>query len=185
MTTSSATNETSSPRRRKGPIAAAEERLLPGEVIRESAVIHNGIFWKAGAVFLFSILVALFAVIELGILLAVTAVLMGIYAIIKKEILMLVVTNKRILVRYGILQVDVVDVHFDKVESVELERMAPGYIMGYSNVVIMGTGSRYIVIPYVANGVQIRRAYNERVLNNSSEDPPVPVVVVDSKQQQG
>jgi hypothetical protein len=186
MTTSSATNETSvNPRRAKGPVAAAEERLLPGEVIRESAVIHNGIFWKAGAVFLIAVIVALFAVVELGILLAVTAVLMGIYAIIKKEILMLVVTNKRILVRYGILQVDVVDMHFDKIESVELERMAPGYIMGYSNVVVMGTGNRYIVIPYVANGIQIRRAYNERVLNSSSEGPPVPVVVVDTKQQQG
>lgn len=165
MTMSSATNETASPRRRvKGPVVAAEERLLPGEVIRESAVIHNGIFWKAGAVFLIAILVALFVVKELGILLAVTAVLMGIYAIVKKEILMLVVTNRRILVRYGILQVDVVDMHFDKVESVELERMAPGYIMGYSNVVVMGTGNRYIVIPYVANGVSVRRAYNEAVL---------------------
>jgi hypothetical protein len=36
--------------------------------------------------------------------------------------------------------------------------------MGYSNVVLMGTGSRFIVIPYVANGVAVRRAYNEAVL---------------------
>lgn len=144
--------------------AAAEERLLPGEIIVESAVIHNGIFWQAAAVFILALLVAIFVVKELGILLAVTAVIMGIYAIIKKEILMLVVTNKRILARYGLLQVEVVDIHFDKLESMELERMLPGYIMGYSNVVLMGTGNRYIVIPYVANGVALRRAYNEQVL---------------------
>jgi hypothetical protein len=96
---------------------------------------------------------------------------------------MLVVTNKRVLARYGLLQVDVVDIHFDKIESMELERMLPGYIMGYSNIVVMGTGNRFIVIPYVANGIQLRRAYNERVLNKSAEDPPVPVVVVEAKQQ--
>jgi hypothetical protein len=96
-------------------------------------------------------------------LLGVVAVLMAIYAIIKKEILMLVITNKRVLARYGILQVDVVDMHFDKLESMELERMLPGYIMGYSNVVLMGTGSRFIVIPYVANGVAVRRAYNDDI----------------------
>jgi hypothetical protein len=148
----------------KPKVSAAEERLLPGEVIIESAYIHPGIFWKAGAVFVFAVIVAILLPIQLGILLGVVSVIMAIYAIIKKEILMLVVTNKRILARYGILQVDVVDVHFDKIESVELERMLPGYIMGYSNVVIMGTGSRYIVIPYVGNGIAVRRAYNEAVL---------------------
>ena len=79
---------------------------------------------------------------------------------------MLVVTNKRLLVRYGILQIDAVDIHFDKIESVELERMIPGYIMGYSNIVIMGTGQRYMVIPFVANGPELRRAYNEQVLGD-------------------
>ena len=82
---------------------------------------------------------------------------------------MLVLTNKRVFVRYGILQVDVVDIHFSKIESVELERMPPGFIMGYSNVVIYGTGNRMIVIPYVANGPQVRRAYNELTLNSEAE----------------
>ncbi len=141
-----------------------EERLLPGETVAVKAVIHNGIFWQAAAVFVIAILVTIFVVTELGILLAVVSVLMAVYAVLRREILMLVVTNKRVLVRYGILQVDVVDVHFDKVESIELERMLPGYIMGYANVVIMGTGNRYMVVPYVANAVEIRRAYNEQVL---------------------
>lgn len=155
--------ESTTPKGKKA--SAAEERLLPGEVIIESAVIHMGIFWRAAAVFIFAVLFTLLTqIVQLGMLLGVVAVLMAIYAIIKKEILMLVVTNKRVLARYGILQVDVVDMHFDKLESMELERMLPGYIMGYSNVVLMGTGNRFIVIPYVANGIALRRAYNEAVL---------------------
>ena len=149
-------------------VKAYEERLLPGETVMATAVIHDGIYWKALAVFLLSLIVAVF-VAELGILLAVVAIVMAIYATVLKEILMLVVTNKRILARYGILQIDVVDIHFDKIESVELERMLPGYLMGYANVVVMGTGNRYIVIPYVGNPVDIRRVYNEQSLTAKEE----------------
>lgn len=141
-----------------------EERLVKGEKIIARARIHQGIYWKAIAVFVVSLLFAVFVVIELGMLLAVVAFLMAIYAVVKKDILFLVVTNKRIFVRYGILQVDVVDIHFDKIESIELERMFPGYMMGYSSVVLYGTGNRLIVIPFVENAVQIRKAYNEQTL---------------------
>ncbi len=149
--------------------ADIEERLLSGEVVISEAVIHDGIYWQSVAVFVFSIIVALFVVIELGVFLAVVSGLMALHAMIKKSILMMVVTNKRVFVRYGILQVDVVDIHFDKVESVELERMLPGYVMGYANIVLMGTGNRYIVIPYVANGPALRRAYNEQVLGGEEQ----------------
>lgn len=150
-------------------LKGAEERLLPGETILQSAIIHNGIYWTAGAVLVLAVLFSVFIAYQLGVLLALVALLMAVYAYLRKEILMLVVTDKRVLVRYGLLQVDVVDLHFDKIESIELERMLPGYMMGYSNVVIMGTGNRYIVIPYVANGIQIRRTYNEAVLVDKGE----------------
>ena len=100
---------------------------------------------------------------------AVTAIIMFAYVTLKKEILMLVLTNKRMLFRYGILQVDVVDLRFSKIESVELERMVPGYIMGYANVIIMGTGNRFVVIPYVENGPEIRQAYNSLTLSDDED----------------
>jgi hypothetical protein len=147
---------------------SVEERLVEGEKVVKTAVIHTGIYWKAAAVFVIAVLLTL-AVPELGIFLGFVAVLMAGYATIRKEILLLVLTDKRILVRYGILQVDVVDIHFDKIESIELERMPTGYMMGYANVVILGTGNRYIVIPFVANGVEIRQAYNELTLGRKSD----------------
>jgi len=117
-------------------------------------------------------------VIELGALLAVVSVLMIIYATMLKEILMFVLTDRRVFVRTGILQVDVIDIRFSKIESVELQRMLPGYLLGYSNVVVMGTGNRYIAIPYVSNGVQIRRRYNRLTLE---DDDPQEVVVVEKQ----
>lgn len=145
---------------------AIAERLVKGEKVLVQSRIHAGIYWRSAAVFVVAILVALFLAVELGILLVVVAGLMAVYAALLSSILMFVVTNKRILARYGILQIDVVDLHFDKIESVELERMLPGYLMGYSNLVVMGTGNRYIVIPYIANGVEVRRAYNEVTLED-------------------
>ena len=141
-----------------------EAMLVEGEEILEQAVISPGIYWRSIAVFLLALVFALVFVIELGVLLLVTSIIMFAHATIKKEILMLVLTNKRMFFRYGILQIDVVDMRLSKIESIEVERMPPGYLMGYSNVVIMGTGQRYVVIPFVGNGPLIRQAYNRITL---------------------
>jgi hypothetical protein len=149
---------------RKSRVELVSERLLKDEVVMASGVVSSGIFWRSAAVFILALVVMILIAHELGIFLGIVAVLMAIHAIILKEVLLLVVTNKRILVRYGILQVDVVDIHFDKVESMELARMLPGFLLGYANVVIMGTGNRYIVMPYIGNAVEIRRSFNEQTL---------------------
>lgn len=143
--------------------------LVSGEQVVAKADVSPFIYWQSVAVFLLAIVVGLMAW-QIGVLLAVTALLMFAYSTIKKEILFLVVTNKRVLARYGILQVDVVDIRFSKIESIELKRMPTGYLMGYSDVVIMGTGQRYITIPYVGNGQEIRQTYNRLTLPTDGED---------------
>jgi hypothetical protein len=142
--------------------------LLEGEHIVESAHISPFIYWQTFCVFILAIVVGLIAA-PLGWLLVVTATLMFIYNALRKKILLLVLTNKRMFMRYGILQIDVVDMRFSKIESIEIERMPTGYIMGYSNLVIMGTGQRYITIPYVSNGPEIRQAYNRLTLDKDED----------------
>lgn len=145
------------------------DKLVQGEEVIIQAQISEYIFWKATVVGVFSLFVMLFLVFEIGVLLLVAALIMFAVAAAKRSIMVLALTNKRILVRYGLLMVDVVDIRHDKIESIELERMLTGFLMGYSNVVVMGTGNRYIVIPYVANGPQIRRKYNEVIIGDDEE----------------
>lgn len=152
---------------RKSAKTPVEDLLVKGEKIVAQAEISPAIYWQSLAVLLFSFLVAS-QIIQLGVLFAVVALLMFAYVTVKKNILMCALTNKRILARYGILQVDVVDIRFSKIESIELERMLPGYILGYANLIVMGTGQRYIVIPYVRNAREIRRAYNELTLEDDT-----------------
>lgn len=153
---------------------AVEELFVDGEKAILGAQIHDAIYWKSVAVFVLAILVALFLAVELGALLAFVSILMFMYALFKKEILQLQLTNKRVFARYGLLQVDVVDIQFSKIESIELERMLPGFVFGYSNVVIMGTGNRYIVIPYVRNALALRRAYNKITLEGPDPEAGEP-----------
>ena len=94
------------------------------------------------------------------------AALMGLYAFWRQKFFIMVLTDKRILARYGVLQMDMVDMRFDKIESMETEQMLPGYLMGYANLVVMGTGNRYITIPYVANAADMRKKFNEIVLKD-------------------
>ena len=146
-----------------------EEMLVKGESIIEEARISQGIYWPSAAILFLAFIVALTLAAELGLLLAIVAIIKFAYATLKKEILMCVLTDRRIFVRYGILQVDVVDIRLNKIESIELERMIPGYLMGYATLVVVRTGNRYIAIPYVENAQTIRRAYNRLTLEDEEE----------------
>jgi len=147
-----------------------ERMLVSGEEVLLRAQLHNAIYWKSIAVLIFSVIFGLFFVSTLGIMLAVVGVIMLCIAILTQHYLLLAVTNKRVLARYGLLQMDVVDIRLSKIESIDLERMLPGHIFGYANVVVMGTGQRMIRVPYIGNAEAFRRYYNEMVLADEGHE---------------
>jgi len=144
--------------------------LLKNEEIVVSCGVHWGIYWKSGALFIVALLVGLLIAPELGLILLVASLIGAIHSYLLTRMLLLVLTNKRVLMRYGLLQVDVVDMRFKNIESIELERMLPGFLLGYSNVIVMGIGNRAVRIPYLTNGVTFRRAFNELVLGTEEEE---------------
>ncbi|PCJ02877.1 MAG: hypothetical protein COB14_01290 [Alphaproteobacteria bacterium] len=140
-----------------------EKVLVKGEEVLLRAELHGALYWKSVAVLIFALMLGLM-IPTLGILIGVVGALMLIVAILTQHFLLLAVTNKRVLARYGLLQMDVVDIRLSKIESIDLERMLPGHIFGYANVVVMGTGQRVIRVPYIGNAEKFRRFYNEMVL---------------------
>ena len=143
-----------------------EGRLVKGEDILHVAHIHPGIYWQTVAVGIIALLFGTFVAHELGILLLVVTGLMAVVAFLHRRFLLFILTNKRVLARAGIIKIELVDMRLKTVESFELEQMIPGALMGYANLVVMGTGNRYIVIPYVANAAIIRKSFNEIVLED-------------------
>lgn len=150
-----------------------EKALVKGEEIILRAELHNAIYWKSVAVLIFSVLVFIFVAKTLGILFLFVGAFMLCVAIMTQHYLILAVTNKRILARYGLLQMDVVDIRLSMIESMDLERMLPGHLFGYASVVVMGTGNRMIRVPYIANAESFRRYYNEMVLADEGNEESV------------
>lgn len=140
------------------------DRLVDGEEVIEISGIHPGIYWQSIVVGLIAFLLWVFVAKQLGMILWIFALTLAVYAFLRRKILLFVLTNKRIFARAGLLQIEVVDIQFDRIESLELEQMPPGFFMGYSNLVVTGTGNRLIVIPYVSNGGAIRKAFSEITL---------------------
>ncbi|MGH1455522.1 MAG: PH domain-containing protein [Alphaproteobacteria bacterium] len=140
-----------------------DRMLVKGEEVILRARLHNAIYWKSIAVLIIALLM-FFIASPIGVMLFVVGALMLCVAILTQHFLLLAVTNKRVLARYGLLQMDVVDIRLSKIESIDLERMLPGHIFGYANVVVMGTGNRMIRVSYIGNAEEFRRYYNEMVL---------------------
>lgn len=151
-----------------GKDAAVRAILVKGEEILVQGQIHPAIYWKAIAVLVFAILLT-FKVHVLGIFFGVVSLIMFITATLTRHFLLLALTNKRVLSRYGVIQVDIVALQFKQIESIELERMLLGQILGYATVVIMGTGRRHVRIPYIANAAEFRRKYDEVTLAEEEE----------------
>lgn len=143
--------------------AEIEKMLVSGEEIILKARLHGAIYWKSVAILLLALLLLL-VIPVFSIILGVVGVLMLITAMLTQHYLLLAVTNKRVLARYGLLQMDVVDIRLSKIESIDLERMLPGHLFGYASVVVMGTGQRFIRVPFIGNAESFRRYYNEMVL---------------------
>ena len=160
-------------RKPAGPAAESHailrSMLTPDERVIYHAAISPGIYWK-GIGMLAIALLALIKAFNLGVfLLIVTAIILTI-AHLTKHFLLLAATNKRIIMRAGIMNLDVIQLRYSKVESVEVAWTIIGQFLGYATVVITGTGSRVIMIPFVADAQQFREAVNQQLM--AREDLP-------------
>ena len=141
--------------------ALLDGRLVDNEDIVAVSQIHNAIYVLPALLLALSLLTAVFIAPQIAFIFAVVTAISAINSFIRQKILLIVITNKRIFTRSGLLQIECVDIRHDKVESVETERMLLGYLLGYANLIIMGTGNRYISIPYIANAEELRKHYNQ------------------------
>ena len=143
--------------------------VLPDEKIIRVADFHWGIYWKGLAVFAIGLLVAI-PVWTMGVYIMFIASIMLLVAYMTKHYLLLILTDKRLLMRTGLIRMDTVQLSLERVESVELERTIPGMLLGYASVVITGTGSRVMAVPFVDMPQQFRRLTDERIYAVSQKD---------------
>lgn len=144
--------------------------LRDGETLTLMGQIHYGIYWKAAALGGLS-LILLLSVFNLGVFMLIITALAFAYAALTKHYLLLALTNKNVIIRFGIINLDTVQVQMNRIESVQLARTIMGRLLGYASVVVTGTGNRVMMIPFIANADQFRAALEQQL--NARDDAQI------------
>lgn len=142
--------------------------LQENETLLRAATIHKAIYWK-GLAALFLGLYLLFVVKNLGFFFLAVSAITLLIAFLTKHYLLLVVTDKRIFVRHGIIQLDTIQLHLSRIESIELERTILGRILGYATVLITGTGSRAVAVPFIADAEEFRKDVDKMLFKREDD----------------
>lgn len=147
-----------------------ESMLLPDEHVLQIAKISAGIYWKTIAVFCLAVLFITTALsfdlptplfILLVVAMTIKIVVMGILAYLTKHYLLLAVTDKRVIMRVGIINLEIAQMRYAQIESSEIASTIPGRLLGYSNVFVSGTGGRTLAVPFIMNAIEIRKSITE------------------------
>lgn len=129
--------------------------LQPGEIVVHQAAISQGIFWKGIAVLLLALVASVYG-LGLALFFILTGVLVLVMEYRTREFLVLAATDKRIILAGGTLTMDVIELPYNAIQTVDVMRTPPGLLFGYGNVILTtASGLRYIV-PFVADASAFR-----------------------------
>jgi hypothetical protein len=93
-------------------------------------------------------------------------------ALVRRNATEMVVTNKRILVKSGLLSRRTIEMLLSRVESIVVTEPLLGRILGYGTVIIRGTGGTPEPFPMIAQPTEFRRAVQEQIEAGQAEMRP-------------
>ena len=139
--------------------------LQPGEEVRHTASIHWIVYWP-GIVFGL-VALAVYGYAEMydngSMFWQVVAALLGVVALFllvpewftwwTTEI---AVTNRRIIYKQGFIRRNTVEMHMDKVESVDVDQSILGRILDYGDVIVKGTGTGFEPLTTISAPLDLR-----------------------------
>lgn len=152
------------------PSAILKSMLLPDEHVLKIGIISHGIYWKSVAVFCASVLFIFFMILFglpwqllllFGIALTIKVLVMMIVAYLRKYYLLLVATDKRVIIRVGIINLEVIQLRYAQIESSEVASTIAGRFFGYSSIFISGTGGQTLAVPFIVNAAELRNVVME------------------------
>jgi len=73
----------------------------------------------------------------------------------------LAITNKRIIVKFGFIRRQTVEISLSKVESIQVNQGLWGRVFNFGSLVVTGSGSSHAPIHEVSDPMGFRRAFVE------------------------
>jgi uncharacterized membrane protein YdbT with pleckstrin-like domain len=84
-------------------------------------------------------------------------------AVIRRRTTELVLTDRRIITKRGLISRDTVEMNLNKVESVQVNQGLTGRILNYGDVTVVGTGSSMEPLRGIARPLELRKKLGEVV----------------------
>jgi len=139
-----------------------EENLLPGERVVYRAVLHKIIYvWPA--IFVLLGLIALLGSAGTAFLCFVIAGITAAFCYAKFKTSEFGVTDKRVLVKVGILSRRSLEILLTKVEGIGVNQDIGGKSLDYGTIVITGTGGTKEPFTRIARPLEFRRRVQEQI----------------------
>ena len=101
-------------------------------------------------------------------LLLLLAVLLFIWPFMARWSTELVITDKRLIAKYGVVSTHSIEIRFEKIDTVRVTQGLVGKILKFGDIVVTGTGSTFDPIRNIANPMAFRAALNQAMELNES-----------------
>jgi len=94
--------------------------------------------------------------------LLVAAIFFGI-GFVRRNATEMAVTNKRVIVKSGIVDRRTIELLLQRIESIAVEEPALGRVLGYGTVIVRGTGGTPEVFPQIARPLEFREQVQRQI----------------------
>jgi membrane protein YdbS with pleckstrin-like domain len=147
-----------------------QSTLVPGERILYRAHLHWATFLGGGLLFiLFTIVATLFVAREdsqfAGFIVFILGVLPLAAAYIRYRTSEFAVTDKRVLIKTGLVRRHTLETLLNKVENISVEQGLLGRVLNYGTIQVTGTGSTKEMFPNIAAPLEFRKQVQGATLN--------------------
>jgi len=97
------------------------------------------------------------------------AIVLLIWPFIIRRSTELVITDKRLISKYGVISTHSIEIRFSKIETVRVTQGLLGKILSYGDIMVTGTGSTFDPFRDIANPMAFRAALNQAMELHGSD----------------
>ncbi len=166
-----------------------DDSLVPGETVLYRTGLHWSVLLGAlVAALIFELLAAaalvasfklvapvpaLWALRIAGLGLAAAGLISIIAGVVRRSSVEMAVTNRRVLMKTGIVARRTVELLLTKVESIGVEQGVAGRLSGFGTVIVRGTGGTHEIFDRIARPLEFRRQVQQQI-QQGPDAPPTP-----------
>lgn len=153
----------------------AEHNLISGEVITYRGKLHSVAMTRSIAI---GAILAILGIVFIGF--AISSSSLGVHAalaflmivaaaaiiataVMKRNAAEFVITNRRVIIKLGIMHKHTTEMFLQKIESVDVEQSVAARMAGYGNITLRGTGGTSERFEKIANPLEFRRQIQEQI----------------------